>query len=69
MNNYYIAIFNRKGEEVNIGLCSTWYGISEEMMRGLCVGIFHGYGRSTAEVRVYELDGNGNKGKLIRVQN
>ncbi len=68
MNNYYIAIYNRKGEEVNIGLSPTWYGISEDMMHGLCVGLLHGYGHSTAEVRAYEMDGNGNKGKLIRVQ-
>ncbi len=68
MNNYYIAVYNRKGEEVNIGLCPTWYHISEDMMRGICVGLWLGYGHRTAEVRAYEMDRDGNKGKLVRVQ-
>ncbi len=59
-NNYYIAIYNRKGDEINV-VNPRWYGISDDMMKGLCIGLLHGYGHSTAEVRCYVMDGDGNK--------
>lgn len=68
MKNYYIALYDRNGEELALNLCPTWYGISEDMMKGLCIGLRHGYGGKTVEARVYILNDDGSKGKLIRVQ-
>lgn len=68
MNNYYIALYNKRGEEIKTPLCPTWYGISEDMMRGICVGLKYGYGRKTAVARAYTLNADGTPGRLVRAQ-
>lgn len=69
MNNYYIALFDAKGNEINTHLSPKWYCISKEMVIGLCIGLKYASGRKRAEARAYLLNPDGSKGELIRVQN
>lgn len=66
--NYYIGTFKKNGDDKVMDNMPCWYGISEEMMIGICLGMKLADNRKTIEIRAYELDNNGNRVKLARVQ-
>lgn len=67
--NYYITLADRNGNHITTKCSPTWYGITEQMMIGICLGIKIGDPRKAVQVLAYTLTEDNKPGKLIRRQN
>lgn len=66
--NYYITLADRNGKHITTKWSPIWYGITEQMMMGICIGMKMGDPRKTVQVLAYTLTEDNKPGNLIRAQ-